>query len=168
MARTDPDERDGPSDPESGGRGFNRANRAKRATPPANRAKRATPLAKPLVSMTPGRVSVGGGGLAGCEAAWQLARAGHPVRLFEMRPGKGTGAHTGDGLAELVCSNSLKSVEIHNAHGCLKAELELLGSLLMEAAKSCCVPAGSALAVDRELFSAEVERRLAGDPLVAG
>ncbi|OGD78455.1 MAG: methylenetetrahydrofolate--tRNA-(uracil(54)-C(5))-methyltransferase (FADH(2)-oxidizing) TrmFO, partial [Candidatus Coatesbacteria bacterium RBG_13_66_14] len=116
--------------------------------------------------MTPGRVSVVGGGLAGCEAAWQLARAGHPVRLFEMRPGKGTGAHTGDGLAELVCSNSLKSVEIHNAHGCLKAELELLGSLLMEAAKSCCVPAGSALAVDRELFSAEVERRLTADPLV--
>ena len=116
--------------------------------------------------MTPGHVTVVGGGLAGCEAAWQLARAGHPVRLFEMRPGKGTGAHTGGGLAELVCSNSLKSVELHNAHGCLKAELELLGSLLIEAAKIYRVPAGSALAVDRELFSAEVERRLTANPLV--
>jgi methylenetetrahydrofolate--tRNA-(uracil-5-)-methyltransferase len=107
-----------------------------------------------------------GGGLAGCEAAWQLARAGHPVRLFEMRPGKGTGAHTGGGLAELVCSNSLKSVELHNAHGCLKAELELLGSLLIEAAELCRVPAGAALAVDRELFSIEVERRLTAHPLI--
>jgi len=112
------------------------------------------------------RVTVVGGGLAGCEAAWQLARAGYPVRLVEMRPGKTTGAHTGGGLAELVCSNSLKSTLLHNAHGCLKAELELLGSLVIEAAYLSRVPAGSALAVDRELFSAEVEHRLAADPLV--
>lgn len=112
------------------------------------------------------RVNVVGGGLAGCEAAWQLARAGFPVRLVEMRPGKSTGAHTGGGLAELVCSNSLKSALLHNAHGCLKAELELLESLLIEAANFSRVPAGSALAVDRQKFSAEVERRLTADPLV--
>jgi methylenetetrahydrofolate--tRNA-(uracil-5-)-methyltransferase len=116
--------------------------------------------------MIPGHVTVVGGGLAGCEAAWQLARAGFSVRLFEMRPGKPTGAHTGGGLAELVCSNSLKSVEPRNAHGCLKAELELLGSLLIESAKLTRVPAGAALAVDREKFSAEVEERLAADPRV--
>jgi methylenetetrahydrofolate--tRNA-(uracil-5-)-methyltransferase len=114
----------------------------------------------------PLRVTVVGGGLAGCEAAWQLARAGHPVRLFEMRPGRSTGAHTGGGLAELVCSNSLKSLELHTAHGCLKAELELLGSLLLESARLTRVPAGAALAVDREKFSAEIERKLTADPLV--
>jgi len=116
--------------------------------------------------MNPGRVTVVGGGPAGCEAAWQLARAGHPVRLYEMRPGKSTGAHTGGGLAELVCSNSLKSALLHNAHGCLKAELELLESLVIEAANFSRVPAGSALAVDRKKFSAVVEGRLAADPLV--
>jgi methylenetetrahydrofolate--tRNA-(uracil-5-)-methyltransferase len=110
--------------------------------------------------------AVVGGGLAGCEAAWQIARSGFPVRLYEMRPGTQTGAHTGGGLAELVCSNSLKSTAVHNAHGCLKAELEALGSVLLVAAEKCRVPAGTALAVDRRLFSAEVEDRLTAHPLV--
>ncbi|HDR06753.1 MAG TPA: methylenetetrahydrofolate--tRNA-(uracil(54)-C(5))-methyltransferase (FADH(2)-oxidizing) TrmFO, partial [Candidatus Coatesbacteria bacterium] len=118
------------------------------------------------MSEAEGKAAVVGAGLAGCEAAWQLARAGVSVWLYEMRPGRGTGAHTGGGLAELVCSNSLKSVELHSAHGCLKAELEILGSMLLAAAKKARVPAGAALAVDRELFSAEVERAVSSQPLI--
>ncbi|MBD3399231.1 MAG: methylenetetrahydrofolate--tRNA-(uracil(54)-C(5))-methyltransferase (FADH(2)-oxidizing) TrmFO [Candidatus Coatesbacteria bacterium] len=105
-------------------------------------------------------VRVVGGGLAGCEAAWQLARGGCRVRLYEMRPGVSTGAHRGAGLAELVCSNSFKGRAPHQARGLLKAEGVTLGSLLLELAAECSVPAGAALAVDRDRFSAAVEAAL--------
>jgi methylenetetrahydrofolate--tRNA-(uracil-5-)-methyltransferase len=98
-------------------------------------------------------IVVVGGGLAGTEAAFQLAKRGHRVALYEMRPHVSTPAHQTDGLAELVCSNSFKSEELANAHGLLKAELRALGSLLLEVADRARVPAGAALAVDRELFS---------------
>ena len=98
-------------------------------------------------------VTVVGGGLAGCEAALQLARRGHPVRLVEMRPVRGTEAHQTDQLGELVCSNSFKSEAPHNAHGQLKREMRALGSVLLRAADESKVAAGSALAVDRNLFS---------------
>jgi methylenetetrahydrofolate--tRNA-(uracil-5-)-methyltransferase len=94
-----------------------------------------------------------GGGLAGCEAAWQLAERGHATTLVEMRPVKSTPAHQTDGLAELVCTNSFKSEDIGNAHGLLKAEMRALGSLLLRAADQTKVPAGTALAVDRHKFS---------------
>ena len=94
-----------------------------------------------------------GGGLAGCEAAWALAERGIEVRLVEMRPVQQTPAHQTDQLAELVCSNTFKSVEPHTAHGLLKAELRLLGSLLLRVADEARVPGGSALAVDRAVFS---------------
>jgi methylenetetrahydrofolate--tRNA-(uracil-5-)-methyltransferase len=106
-------------------------------------------------------VTVVGGGLAGCEAALQLARFGVPVRLAEMRPVAATPAHRGDALAQIVCSNSLKSTEPATASGVLKLELAALGCSLLEAARGCAVPAGSALAVDREAFSAAVTARLA-------
>ena len=92
-------------------------------------------------------VSVVGGGLAGCEAAWALAEAGVSVALHEMRPGKSSPAHETDQLAEIVCSNSFKSTETTNPHGLLKAELRLLGSLLLEVADETRVPAGTALAL---------------------
>jgi methylenetetrahydrofolate--tRNA-(uracil-5-)-methyltransferase len=98
-------------------------------------------------------VTVVGGGLAGCEAAWQLAGRGHAVRLLEMRPARTTPAHQSDGLAELVCTNSFKSEDTSNAHGLLKAEMRALGSLLLACADRSRVPAGTALAVDREVFS---------------
>ena len=91
-----------------------------------------------------------GGGLAGSEAAWQLAERGHDVVLHEMRPVVGTEAHKTDRLAELVCSNTFKSTETSNAHGLLKAEMRLLGSLILEAADVARVAAGRALAVDRD------------------
>ncbi len=94
-----------------------------------------------------------GGGLAGCEAAWQLAERGHQVTLVEMRPIKNTPAHQTDGLAELVCTNSFKSEDLGNAHGLLKAEMRALGSILLRAADQTKVPAGTALAVDRHKFS---------------
>ncbi|MCD4733627.1 methylenetetrahydrofolate--tRNA-(uracil(54)-C(5))-methyltransferase (FADH(2)-oxidizing) TrmFO [bacterium] len=105
-------------------------------------------------------VTIVGGGLAGCEAAWQLLRRGHRVRLLEMRPSVETGAHDGDGLAQLVCSNSLKGKGLSSAHGCLKAEATVLGSLLLEVAGEVSIPAGGALAVERAAFSAAVEERL--------
>src|SRR3954447_20567814 len=107
-----------------------------------------------------------GGGLAGSEAAWQLAEAGVKVRLSEMRGGGDmTAAHQTDGLAELVCSNSFRSDDAeHNAVGLLHAEMRSLGSLIMAAAGSHRVPAGSALAVDRDGFSAAVTERLAAHP----
>ena len=105
-------------------------------------------------------VTVIGGGLAGCEAAWALAERGHEVVLVEMRPVTRTAAHQSDRLAELVCSNSFKSIELENAHGLLKAELRDLGSLLLPCADLARVPGGSALAVDRELFSREVHARI--------
>src|SRR5688572_3569534 len=94
-----------------------------------------------------------GGGLAGCEAAWQLAERGHHVTLVEMRPVRQTPAHQTDGLAELVCTNSFKSEDLSNAHGLLKAEMRALGSILLRAADETKVPAGTALAVDRHKFS---------------
>ncbi len=107
-----------------------------------------------------------GGGLAGCEAAWALAERGVHVTLFEMRPKQNTGAHRSGHLAEIVCSNTFKSTELTNAHGLLKAELRMLGSLLLEVADSARVPGGSALAVDRDVFSREVTQRLSSHPNV--
>lgn len=98
-------------------------------------------------------VIVVGAGLAGCEAAWQLAERGHKVDLYEMRPVKNTPAHQTDGFAELVCTNSFKSEDTANAHGLLKAEMRDLGSILLRIATETKVPAGSALAVDRIEFS---------------
>ncbi|MEJ2541530.1 MAG: methylenetetrahydrofolate--tRNA-(uracil(54)-C(5))-methyltransferase (FADH(2)-oxidizing) TrmFO, partial [Gemmatimonadota bacterium] len=109
-------------------------------------------------------MTVVGGGLAGCEAALGLARRGHRVRLVEMRPVRGTEAHQTDGLGELVCTNSFKSEDPGNAHGELKREMRLLGSLLLTAADETKVPAGSALAVDRQLFSRAMESAVAGHP----
>jgi len=105
-----------------------------------------------------------GGGLAGSEAAWQAAQRGLHVRLYEMRPSVPTGAHLTDKLAELVCSNSLGSNLADRASGILKAELRRLGSLLLECAEATALPAGSALAVDREGFSALVTERIGDHP----
>jgi methylenetetrahydrofolate--tRNA-(uracil-5-)-methyltransferase len=105
-----------------------------------------------------------GGGLAGCEAAWALAERGVNVRLVEMRPLVPTPAHQTDGLAELVCSNTFKSTDTSNAHGLLKAELRLLGSLLLRCADEARVPGGSALAVDRAAFSRGVTERVTAHP----
>ncbi len=102
-----------------------------------------------------------GAGLAGCEAAWQLAERGHQVTLIEMRPVRQTPAHQTDGLAELVCTNSFKSEAVANAHGLLKAEMRALGSILLKVADEKRVPAGSALAVDRIAFSARVTEVIA-------
>jgi methylenetetrahydrofolate--tRNA-(uracil-5-)-methyltransferase len=101
-----------------------------------------------------------GGGLAGCEAAWQLAERGNTVRLIEMRPVQNTPAHQTDQLGELVCTNSFKSEELSNAHGLLKAEMRALGSILLDAADEARVPAGTALAVDRHVFSAGLTDRI--------
>jgi methylenetetrahydrofolate--tRNA-(uracil-5-)-methyltransferase len=117
--------------------------------------------------MIPEAVHVIGGGLAGCEAAWQLARAGVPAVVHEMRPGRRTDAHETDGLAELVCSNSFRSDDAeHNAVGLLHAEMRRLGSLVLDAADRNRVPAGSALAVDRAGFSGAVEAALVAEPLI--
>jgi methylenetetrahydrofolate--tRNA-(uracil-5-)-methyltransferase len=112
-------------------------------------------------------VHVIGGGLAGSEAAWQLAERGHDVVLHEMRPTVGTAAHKTDRLAELVCSNTFKSTETSNAHGLLKAEMRLLGCVILECADAARVPGGSALTVDRELFSAAAHERIASHPRIA-
>jgi len=111
-------------------------------------------------------VNVVGGGLAGSEAAWTLLRMGVPVRLFEMRPKRMTPAHTTDRFAEIVCSNSLGGEGETNAKGLLQAEMRLLGSLVMEAAEAARVPAGGALAVDREVFSGFITERLQAHPLL--
>jgi methylenetetrahydrofolate--tRNA-(uracil-5-)-methyltransferase len=115
-------------------------------------------------------VTIIGGGLAGTEAAWQAARLGVKVSLFEMKPVRFSPAHHNAGLAELVCSNSFKAMSLENAGGLLKEELRLLGSLVMEAAVNSRVPAGSALAVDREAFSKLVTSRLvdAGVRIIRG
>lgn len=107
-----------------------------------------------------------GGGLAGCEAAWQAARRGVPVTLHEMKPEKFSPAHHLPGLAELVCSNSLRGDSLDNAVGLLKEELRRCGSLLMEAAEATRVPAGGALAVDRQLFSGYVTEKINSHPLI--
>jgi methylenetetrahydrofolate--tRNA-(uracil-5-)-methyltransferase len=114
--------------------------------------------------MPAGRAVVVGGGLAGCEAAWALAERGVPVDLHEMRPVAATPAHQTDRLAELVCSNSFKSVELGNAHGLLKEELRRLGSLLLRTADEARVPGGSALVVDREVFSQRVDQQVRSHP----
>jgi methylenetetrahydrofolate--tRNA-(uracil-5-)-methyltransferase len=117
--------------------------------------------------MTIKPVHIIGGGLAGSEAAWQLAQASVPVVLHEMRPLRETAAHKTDGYAELVCSNSFRSDDKdHNAVGLLHAEMRRLGSLVMRAADSHQVPAGGALAVDRDGFSAAVSAALASQPLI--
>jgi methylenetetrahydrofolate--tRNA-(uracil-5-)-methyltransferase len=108
--------------------------------------------------------TVVGGGLAGSEAAWALAERGVRVTLYEMRPVVPTPAHHTDRLAELVCSNSFKSVDLSNAHGLLKAELRALGSLLLPCADLARVPGGTALAVDREVFSRAVHERVTAHP----
>jgi methylenetetrahydrofolate--tRNA-(uracil-5-)-methyltransferase len=112
------------------------------------------------------RVTVVGGGLAGSECAWQLARGGVAVDLVEMKPRRRSPAHRLDGLAELVCSNSFRSDNPENAVGLLHEELRRLGSLILEAADATRVPAGDALAVDRDRMSALVTARLEGHPLV--
>ena len=111
-------------------------------------------------------VHVIGGGLAGSEAAWQLAERGHEVTLHEMRPVRGTPAHKTDRLAELVCSNTFKSTETVNAHGLLKAEMRLLGSMVLRAADEARVPGGSALTVDRDVFSRAVHERVTSHPRI--
>ena len=117
--------------------------------------------------MTLKTVHVIGGGLAGSEAAWQLAQAGVPVTLHEMRPLRQTAAHKTDGFAELVCSNSFRSDDKdHNAVGLLHEEMRRLGSLIMRAGDANQVPAGGALAVDRDGFSAAVTAALKAHPLI--
>ncbi len=111
-------------------------------------------------------VTVIGGGLAGCEAAWQCAEHGVPVRLYEMRPVRQTPAHTTDRLAEIVCSNSFKSDEVNTAPHLLKEELRRARSLLIAVAEATRVPAGAALAIDRERFAAEVTARIAAHPRI--
>jgi methylenetetrahydrofolate--tRNA-(uracil-5-)-methyltransferase len=113
-----------------------------------------------------GNVHVIGGGLAGSEAAWQLAERGASVSLHEMRPARGTEAHSGDRLGELVCSNSFRSASLDTAVGLLKDEMRRLGSLVMEVADSVRIPAGAALAVDREAFAAEITRRITAHPAI--
>src|SRR6185503_17231779 len=100
-----------------------------------------------------GRVTIVGGGLAGSEAAWQVAARGVQVTLVEMRPVKPTAVHKTDGLAELVCSNSFRGDKLDNAVGLLKEEMRRMSSLVMRAADEARVPAGAALAVDREAFA---------------
>src|SRR5437764_13753532 len=111
-------------------------------------------------------VHIIGGGLAGSEAAWQLAERGHDVVVREMRPVRGTEAHKTDRLAELVCSDTVKSTETSNAHGLLKAEMRLLGSMILEAADEARVPGGSALTVDRDVFSAAAHERVTSHPRI--
>src|ERR1700689_1148894 len=117
--------------------------------------------------MGSGEVHIIGGGLAGCEAAWQVARGGGKAVLYEMRPVRTTPAHKTDALAELVCSNSLKSEQENGAPWLLKEELRRLRSLLIgEIAPRARVPAGHALTVDRDVFAAEVTKAVASHPAI--
>ena len=111
-------------------------------------------------------ITIIGGGLAGCEAAWQAAQRGISVVLNEMKPQRFSPAHELPGLAELVCSNSLRGISLDNAVGLLKEELRRCGSLTMEAAEATSVPAGGALAVDRQLFSEYVTGKIESHPLI--
>ena len=111
-------------------------------------------------------IRVIGAGLAGCEAAWQIAQAGLPVTLYEMKPAKHTPAHHADTFAELVCSNSLKASRLDSAPGMLKAEMERLGSLLVPCAKANAVEAGGALAVERHGFSRMVTEKIRSHPRI--
>ena len=110
------------------------------------------------------KLTVIGGGLAGCEAAWQAARCGVEVDLYEMRPHKSGPAHKTGNLAELVCSNSLRGAALENAVGLLKEELAMLDSVIIASAREAAVPAGGALAVDREVFAGAVQRRIESEP----
>src|SRR5262245_62943044 len=112
------------------------------------------------------RVTIVGGGLAGCEAAWQLARRGVAVDLYEMRPVRPTPVHQTSDLAELVCSNSLRGNALDQAAGLLKEEMRRLGSLIVQVADAVKVPAGSALAVDRALFAQRVTAAVTALPEV--
>src|SRR5512134_2827949 len=111
-------------------------------------------------------VRIIGGGLAGSEAAWQAASLGVPVTIHEMRPDVPTAVHQTDRLAELVCSNSFRGDKLDNAVGLLKEEMRRLRSLVMRAADAHRVPAGAALAVDRELFAQAITDAVAGHPLI--
>ena len=111
-------------------------------------------------------VRIVGGGLAGCEAAWQAASRGVAVLLYEMRPARATAVHKTDRLAELVCSNSFRGDKLDNAVGLLKEEMRRLGSIVMRAAEASRVPAGAALAVDRERFAETITAALTGHPLI--
>lgn len=111
-------------------------------------------------------VTIVGAGLAGCEAAWQLVRRGIPVHLIDMKPAKYSPAHKMEGFAELVCSNSLKAEQLTNASGLLKAEMRALDSLILSCGEASRVPAGGALAVDRNLFSDKITKTLRSHPLV--
>ena len=111
-------------------------------------------------------INVLGAGLAGCEAAWQIARRGINVKLYEMKPNKKTAAHSSDNFCELICSNSLKAARVESAAGLLKEEMRRLGSLLMQCADKCAVPAGGALAVDRNDFSSMVTMCIKEHPLI--
>src|SRR6266545_2169889 len=111
-------------------------------------------------------VHVVGGGLAGSEAAWQAASRGVDVTLHEMRPIRPTAVHKTDRLAELVCSNSFRGDKLDNAVGLLKEEMRQLGSLVMRAAEASRVPAGAALAVDRERFAETITHEIGGHPLI--
>lgn len=111
-------------------------------------------------------VNVVGAGLAGSEAAWQIAQAGVPVRLYEMRPVKSTEAHHTSNFAELVCSNSLRGNSLANAVGLLKEEMRRLNSVVITSADETAVPAGGALAVDRDSFSETITRKVKEHPLV--
>ena len=112
------------------------------------------------------QVTVVGAGLAGCEAAWQLAGRGIDVRLVEMKPAKKTPAHVSDDFGELVCSNSLRSDELSNAAGLLKEEMRRLDGLIIRCADACRVPAGGALAVDRSAFSAMITEKIRSHPRI--
>src|ERR1700733_2775271 len=114
----------------------------------------------------PRNVTILGAGLAGCEAAWQLAERGIDVVLVEQKPLSRTPAQTTDKLCELVCSNSMRGAAIINAVGLLKEELRRAGSLVMACAEETKVPAGGALAVDREAFAALVTKRIEGHPRI--
>ena len=114
-----------------------------------------------------GEVAIVGSGLAGSEAAWQLAQLGRRVDLYEMRPQRPTPAHKTSDCAELVCSNSFKSRSPENAHGLLKAELNQFGSLILQTAERFAVPAGQALAIDRQPFSASITQQLSDHPNIA-
>jgi methylenetetrahydrofolate--tRNA-(uracil-5-)-methyltransferase len=117
-------------------------------------------------SASSGRITIIGGGLAGCEAAWQAAHRGALVDLHEMRPTRMTPAHSGGQLGELVCSNSLRGTGMHNAVGLLKEELRRCGSLFMAAADAQAVPAGGALAVDREGFADDLTEKISSHPSI--
>ena len=116
--------------------------------------------------MSESRITIIGGGLAGCEAAWQAAQQNMPVTLYDMKPGKYSPAHSSELLAELVCSNSFRSDNPYSAVGLLKEEMRLLDSLIMRAAEKTKVPAGKALAVDRQQFADFITEKITGHPLV--